>query len=128
MAVLRSDESKLPTHLYIDDGETYKKGGHWKRIKFKQNSYENNPRNWAPMDLEGNPIYLKRRYHVELKQKEINEIINFLSNNKYAIENMGLDNGISFSQFTRIMIEGGEPATDYMKEQLKQKVDELLNK
>ena len=56
MARLLPKRSQLKVPLYIDDGETYKKSGHWKRIKFKQNNYVQDSRDWVPMDLEGNII------------------------------------------------------------------------
>lgn len=36
MAVSRKDKTGLPVNIYLDTNETYKRGGHGKRIKFQQ--------------------------------------------------------------------------------------------
>ena len=127
MARLLPKRSQLKVPLYIDDGETYKKGGHWKRIKFKQNNQVTDSRDWASMDLGGNLIGKRNHLNIEIKQKDIDEISNFVKNNAYALENLGVGDNFDFTDFQNILIPGGELATEEQKQELKRKVDELLN-
>ncbi len=126
MARLLPKRSLLKVPLYIDDGETYKNSGHWKRIKFKQNNSVTDSRDWAPMDLNGNVIK-KKNLNIELKQKDVEEISNFVRNNSYALENLGVGDNFDFTDFQNILIPGGEPASEEQKTELKRKVDEFLN-
>lgn len=126
MARLLPKRSLLKVPLYIDDGETYKNSGHWKRIKFKQNNSVTDSRDWAPMDLNGN-IIKKKNLNIELKQKEVDEISNFVRNNSYALENLGVGDNFDFTDFQNILIPGGELASEEQKTELKRKVDEFLN-
>ncbi len=126
MARLLPKRSHLKVPLYIDDGETYKKGGHWKRIKFKQNNYVTDSRDWAPMDFNGNIIGKKNHLNIEIKQNDIDEISNFVRNNAYALEHLGESDNYDFADFQLILIPGGQPATEEQRAELKRKVDELL--
>lgn len=49
MAIVRPSQSGLARKIWIDDGESFKKGGHWLRIKVQNEG--NNSRNWATLTV-----------------------------------------------------------------------------
>jgi len=118
MVTLRKFSSQLPANLYLDDSMSYK--GHPKRIKFQPNKGEKPiTRNFLEMCFDGDikslnsPTSLK---YLKLKSKEVNEIRQFVFNNKEALEILA-DMDIEIEDFKKIMITGGEPATPEQREQ-----------
>lgn len=126
LARLVPKKSQLAVPLYVDDGESWKKSGHWKRLKFKQNDDVVDSRDWAPMNFDGEIMGNPKKLNIKIGQKEVNEIANFARNNKYALENLGVNLSYDFGDFLQILIPGGEPASQERIDELKGKVDELL--
>ena len=89
MAVYRKNESGLPANLYLDDAGTWKKSGHWKRIKFQQDKGDHpNTRNMIPMSISNNPQVLVDSPNMELSKSEIGEIKTFIVNNLDLLLNL----------------------------------------
>ena len=126
MSTLRKKDSGLPVNIYIDDSLSYKRGGHSKRIKF-QTDMGNKPvtSSFATMKLNGELVE-KTIQHLEISQKEINEIRNFVINNKECLS-LVADMDLDYITFVNsLMIPGGEKATEEQKEQQKQLLKEYL--
>ena len=116
MSNKRKELTQLPMNIWIDEAMTYIDGGHSKRIKFqldKGNKF--NKHNCASMDLD------------ELKSKDIEQVRNFVLNNKYVLEHVA-DEDIWLDEIWPSMIMGGEPASYEEISKLNLKVDELILK
>ena len=122
MSKLLPKTSKITTPLYIDDAGTFRNGGHWKRIKFKQNNHVVDMRDWTPMNFDGE--IMGKENEIELKPWQIKEIRNFVNNNRYILEKLCEEDNLEFSDFLDVMIKGGEPAT---QEQIQNQIDMVNN-
>lgn len=128
MATLRKSKSKLPVNLFIADAGTYLNNGYYKRIKF-QKDYGNSPvtRSFATMTLEG-AIIEDIMHGCELSAKDIQQIKNFVANNKECLS-LVADFKLDYDYFKdELMITGGELATkDQIKAQEKLLQEYLVN-
>ena len=127
MSNKRKELTQLPMNIWIDESMTYIDGGHSKRIKFqldKGNKF--NKHNCASMDLDGN-IQPPNADLGELKSKDIEQVRNFVLNNKYVLEHVA-DEDIWLDEIWPSMIMGGEPASYEEISKLNLKVDELILK
>lgn len=89
MAKLKPKETGLPKEIWIDEGGTFKKGGHWLRLKVQTgNSTKSNE--WATLTL---PDYVWRGGE-SLSEKEKQLIV------KYARVNVSLLTQVLLSQMT----------------------------
>ncbi|MDR0675546.1 MAG: hypothetical protein LBF97_00700 [Elusimicrobiota bacterium] len=93
-ATLRKFETGLPVNIFIDDGGLWKKGKHWKRIKFQADK-GNKPytKNMPSMTIEDEPKIIEKRIKVYLTSKEIEQIKKFVKINKNLLldlENIGI--------------------------------------
>lgn len=126
MAKLVPRESKLNTRLYLDDAATYKNSGHWKRIKFQHDNTVVDPRDWCPMDFEGNVRNDKGKYKIKISQSEINRISNFVRNNIYALNALCDIQDFTRGDFVSVMIPDGNIASEEAKLKQKEAVDKIL--
>ena len=127
MSNKRKELTQLPMNIWIDESMTYIDGGHSKQIKFqldKGNKF--NKHNCASMDLDGN-IQPPNADLGELKSKDIEQVRNFVLNNKYVLEHVA-DEDIWLDEIWPSMIMGGEPASYEEISKLNLKVDELILK
>ena len=108
MSNKRKDLTHLPMNIWIDEAQTYWDGGHSKRVKFQLDTGNKfNKHNLGSMDLDGN---LHCSDIGELDDSDINQLRNFVLNNKYALDKIA-DNDIWIDEIWGSMIMGGEPAS-----------------
>ena len=123
MSNKRKDLTHLPMNIWIDEAQTYLDGGHSKRVKFQLDTGNKfNKHNIGSMDLDGN---LHCSDIGELSVSDINQLRNFVLNNKYALDKIA-DNDIWIDEIWGSMIMGGEPASYSDIQKLNLKVDELI--
>ena len=123
MSNKRKDLTHLPMNIWIDEAQTYLDGGHSKRVKFQLDTVNKfNKHNIGSMDLDGN---LHCSDIGELSVSDINQLRNFVLNNKYALDKIA-DNDIWIDEIWGSMIMGGEPASYSDIQKLNLKVDELI--
>jgi hypothetical protein len=104
MSTLRKSRSGLPVNLYLDDTGSWQNSKHWKRIKFQANKRDRpETRNMVPMSISDNPEILIPNKKTELSEKELNQIKQFVVDNKEAL--IQLSNfQIDFAEFVDKMI------------------------
>lgn len=113
LATLRKTDSKLPVNLFIDDSRSYKRERHSKRIKFQTNHDDkpNTRGSFSSMTLDGKVVEKTLPSRLEISQKDINKIRNFVLNNKDCLSLIA-DFDLEYDYFKQyLMIPGGEPAT-----------------
>lgn len=129
MANKWQDETLLPMIIWIDETKSYVRGHHSKRVKFQLNTSDNlNIDNLGSMDLNGvvqEPT--EKRKLRRLGNKNLEQLRNFILNNKYALENIA-DMKIHLGQIWNYMIMGGAAATEDKIEELNAKVDEIIDR
>lgn len=109
MAVLPSSISGLPRDLYIDDDQTYLKGKHGPRLKYKSPTYEKNKRRWPSVlfsdkinddtDLDDIKVYIKdKKQQNDISSEELNHIKYFVKANVQLLLQVA-NKEISFDYF-----------------------------
>ena len=118
-------QTQLPMNIWIDENQTYVKGGHYKRVKFQLNhSNRINLQAFGSMDLDGN-LHPDNLDIGELSRDDIKQLRNFVLNNKYALEHVA-DNDLWLDEIWPSIIKGGEVASFQDIQSLNLKVDELI--
>ena len=127
MSNLRPKISGLLVNIWVDESKKYK--GHAKRIKFQTNYHPQFQNCNCSMLLDGTipPSIKKGQSYLnrEISNEDIQQISNFVINNSYALEKLA-DNLIWMDDFKEIMIKGGQLAKDFQIDELKRKVNELV--
>lgn len=125
MANLRKKYTALSVNLWIDGGRMLVYGGHWERLKFQGNiSDKINTDLLFPIDLDGNIYFNGREQYCELNSKKINEIKNFIKNNRFPLEKI-LNKELDLKAFQPYFIKGGKLANDEELKWVKGKVLEM---
>lgn len=127
MANQWQEDTLLPMIIWIDEGKTYKLGGHGKRVKFQLDTSDSiNPGLWGSMDL-GGKLHLtqKARQALRLSQRDLNQLRNFVRNNRLALEELA-DTRIRMRDIRDDIIKGGDPATPEQIRALNDKVAALV--
>lgn len=118
-------KTHLPMNIWIDEAQTYLKGGHSKRVKFQLNHANRmNLNEFGTMDLEGN-LHPSDLDIGELSQNDIEQLRNFVLNNKYMLERVA-DSDLWLDDIWPFVILGGDPASYEEITKLNLKVDELV--
>ena len=125
MANKYQEETSLPMNIWIDDSQSYLHVGHYKRIKFQLDRGKGNPHNCGVMDLDGNIIQPTSPIR-RLRKSDLEQLRNFVINNKYALEHIA-DVDIYTGQIWPYIITGGEPASNEEIAALNRKVDEFIS-
>ena len=82
MRNLKKDQTGLPVNVWIDEGGTYKKGGHGPRIKFQINKHTKIEKGlFLSMGLDGH-VFGKESMQKKLSKAEIAEIQKYVEINK----------------------------------------------
>jgi hypothetical protein len=103
MSALRKRDSGLPVNLYLDDTGTYKRSGHWKRIKFQGDHGDKmNPRSLISMTISNNPEIRPKNVKISLPQDEIDRIKDFVARNEDLLSDLA-DENISIAEFLKQM-------------------------
>lgn len=121
--MLWKEQTGLPMNISIDDGLAFEvQKLHFKQIAFQMDTNDKfNKDKWNAIGLNGQ---LCDSDIGELSENDLEELRNFVKNNKYALENIS-DNKIFSDQVYDYLIMGGEKATNSIIEGLNLKVDEL---
>jgi hypothetical protein len=102
MATLRKKDSGCPVNLYLDDGGTWKKSGHGKRIKFQSDKGDRPvTRNMISMSIEDDPKILQKNAKIALSSKELDKVKDFIRINKNLLLQLG--DTISIVDFVKQM-------------------------
>lgn len=128
MATLRKKDSGLPVNLYIDDSLSYKRGKHSKRVKFQTDKGDkpNTRGNFSSMTLDGKVVESTLPKKLEISQKDIEAISNFVVNN-YECLSLVADFDLDYDYFKHhLMIKGGELATEEQLKTQKELLDAYL--
>jgi hypothetical protein len=105
MAGFRKHDSGLPVNLWLDDLSTYKRSGHWKRIKFQgDHGNKMNPGNAFTMTISENPEIMPKsaEMNIKLPAKEVEQIKQFVKNNHELLSKLA-DQKISVIDFYKQM-------------------------
>ena len=114
MATLRKTTSKLPVNIYLDDSMSYRRGKYARRIKFQKDKGDKLlTSSFASMKLDGTLVESTNK-NSQLSSSEENELSQFVINNREAIKALS-DMLIEIEDFKKIMIPGGETATDVQR-------------
>jgi len=125
MSTVRKKSSGLPVNIYLDDSMSYSRNKHSKRIKFQTDTGDKPiTGSFSSMLLDGT-IPKNKKY--SLSSKDINDVKQFVLNNKVAIEALA-DMNIEIDDFKRMMIQGGEPASEEQKKKLLKDLSEAMSK
>jgi hypothetical protein len=106
MSNLQKRTSGLPVNLWLDDEGTWIDTKHnLMRLKFQNDTDERiNRHNMYPMSISEDPKILKGKSNIKLASKDIQEIRNFIINNKALLEKLSLQE-INFQEFIESMRE-----------------------
>lgn len=131
MANRWQDDTLLPMIIWIDETQSYLDGHHGKRVKFQLDTSEKLKKgreNLGSMDLNGKIHNPKSPTKLRgLSESDLNQLRNFVLNNKYALEHIA-DMDIHIGQIWSDIIKGGEPASFEEIQKLNLKVDELIER
>lgn len=125
---LKKKDSGLPVNLYIDDSLSYKREKHSKRIKFQTDKDDkpNTRRNFSSMTLDGKVVEKTLPKKLEISQKDIEAVSNFVVNN-YECLSLVADFDLDYDYFKHhLMIKGGELATEEQLKTQKELLDAYL--
>lgn len=125
---LKKKDSGLPVNLYIDDSLSYKREKHSKRIKFQTDKDDkpNTRRNFSSMTLDGKVVEKTLPKKLEISQKDIEAVSNFVVNN-YECLSLVADFDLDYDYFKHhLMIKGGELATEEQLKTQKELLDTYL--
>lgn len=109
MPVLRFEDSGLNLNLWIDTGQRYVKGDHWKRIKFENPKGEKKTTQWGTLLMD--PISIDKNTKIEVSQKDIKAMVSFVKIN-YKVLDDALSGRITFPELKKKLIKvdkKGEP-------------------
>jgi hypothetical protein len=105
MATLRKNRSGLPVNIYLNDTGSWAQSGHWKRIKFQPDKSDRAiTRNMVPMSIDDDPKILIKNPQLSLDSKEIEQVKNFVKNNKELLLQL-CDQEIDIIEFFEKMIK-----------------------
>lgn len=114
----------LPMNIWLDENQTYKMGGHGKRLKFQLDANTKmDIHNSSVMGLDGE-LKVPLPKHMGLALSDIDKLRNWVANNRYALE-LVADVMVPLDDIFPYMIKGGEAASPEAIAELNAKVDEL---
>ena len=123
----RGELTNLPCNIWIDESSSFKNQSHGPRIRFQNdhNIITINPNNSIEMEINGNLVDPPN--NLELSNKEINQIRNYLYNNKYTIlaveyQVIGYDDYGNYRE-----IKGGDQCDDLLKKLYINSTNSLIN-
>jgi hypothetical protein len=131
MANRWQDDTLLPMIIWIDETQSYLDGHRGKQVKFQLDTsgkLKKGRENLGSMDLNGKIHNPKSPTRLRgLSASDLNQLRNFVLNNKYALEHIA-DMDIHIGQIWSDIIKGGEPASFEEIQKLNLKVDELIER
>lgn len=112
LANYRKRDTDLPVNIWVDESQTYKKGKHYKRIKFQLNkSNQVQKENFASISLIDCKVIdrekVLKQKNCEISEREFRKLENFVQNNQFAL--LQIEEGIiSESEFLKVLVKGGD--------------------
>jgi hypothetical protein len=100
MSKLTSRETGLPVDIWVDEGRTFTKSGHGKRIKFQGD--RNDPDKWIPLTVSADPQIPVDESECSLSSKEIRKIKQFVIMNVDALNRLG-EPDFGITDFSKVM-------------------------
>lgn len=89
MSKLVKKDTGLPVDIWVDEGNTFQRGGHARRIKFQGDKSNNDTRSWVPMTISMNPQVMPPTAKHNLTQREVDKIKRFIVINFKLLNNLG---------------------------------------
>ena len=123
----RGELTNLPCNIWIDESSSFKNQSHGPRIRFQNdhNIITIHSNNSIEMEINGNLVDLPS--NLELSNKDINQVRNYLYNNKYpilAVEYQVID----FDDYVNyIEIKGGVQCSELTKKSYINSTNFLIN-
>ena len=117
MSTLYPDETGLDVPVWVDEDMTYKKGGHYKRIKFKAGINQKSTYKYSTMKLENSEIVddtLPKKKSDRYSSEVYEDVKTWVDNNKEGLSSLS-DKKISLAQFKKVMIKGKKKASEELK-------------
>lgn len=111
MANFSKLDTLLPVNIWVDGYQSYKRGKHYKRIKFQLNTANRIQKdNFATISLVDASVIdeekILKQKNCKISKKEIKQVQNFVKNNLFAL-NWIEDGVITESNLLQVMIKGG---------------------
>jgi hypothetical protein len=106
MANFVKRQSGLPVNLWLDEGGYYKRGGHWKRVKFQNDHGEKlNYENLITMTVSDSPVIPRDEARkVKLPAREVEQIRLFVATNRELLSKLA-DQEIDMFEFRDQMVK-----------------------
>ena len=124
VANFAKSDLQIPVNIWIDNNDTYEKGGDWKRVKIQLNTSSNTQHIFfASISLNTNKV-IDRKNIINNKKCQItdsimNEMEVFVFNNNFALSAI-VDDIFTERNFFAVAIEGvKEVSQDEIKEHIK---------
>lgn len=116
LANYRKRDTGLSMNIWIDGYQTYRKGKHYKKLKFQINKSNNiQKNNFGTISLYNCEIIdlqkLKRKNDFDLSENDIKGLKNFVKNNLFALNQIE-DDILTESEFLSVIIKGKELADE----------------
>ena len=105
MSRLKKRDSGLKYDLWLDNDQTYVKGGHWHRIKVEDTKHSNKTTSWNTLTLNGYEFIGDDSKNYKSSDKR--DIVEFVDNNKELIMDLA-DRKITFEEFKKRFVKNGE--------------------
>ena len=102
MSKLRRFETGLPVDIWIDEGNTFQKTGHARRIEFQGDKGDSNTHNWVPLTVSDEPVVPRGIKH-DLNEKELDDVKKFVILNKELLLKLGTP-GFGIVEFGKRMV------------------------
>jgi hypothetical protein len=125
MVSLKQSDTGLQSIIWVDDSGSYKRGKHYKRIKFQNNYDRHITQNFIPMKLDGDIPVKNFRTKIKISPDALEGIRNWVLNNKEALSALS-DTDIFITDFLKIMIQGNTKAIKSQKEKQIEQLNALL--
>lgn len=122
MKNLRTADTGVSSVIWIDEGATYKRGGHGKRVKFVPGK---GIEGYVKIDGSIDEDDCKKVW--EKYRKECKEVQQYVLNNKYALEKI-MDKKVIVKEVLSFMIKGSKVVSQSKIEELRKNVDDIIMK
>jgi len=114
MSKLTTDITKLPVDIWVDEIESFRKSGHYKRIKFPARKDVKTSRGYSSLSITDEPQCFNIPPKNDLTNATIQALKNFVKKYKFELSNLTSDEnfqqtgkGITLDEF-KIILNGGK--------------------
>ena len=101
MSKLTKRDTGLPVDIWVDEGRTFTRSGHGKRIKIQATKGDPNSRNWLAVTVSPDPDIPRDQKKVkhDLTAKDLNKVKQFIKLNLDSLNRLG--NNFSIVDFSK---------------------------